>query len=635
MNLFVIGWNCSTEQRAVAFEALREMHSIFPLLDLGSVSTWAGEKAFAAWMHTAAETALPRRYIHRLDDELVLFDGTAVDSRGHISAHDAAQLGAQWDSLPERLEGQFVVARIKRRPETLELLNDPFGVLPVYVYEGGSYCLISNSARLLARIAGIASLDEEAVAMQLQMDSPPGDRSLIRGISVIPAGQCWRWAESVKPTRNTYAPAAELASLPKRSFGPSQANALADALGDVLSFLVRDLGDPQCPITAGRDSRMMVGLLMARGLSADHFTEGEADDIDMQVGSSIADRFRLPHRKSPGAAEALARAWDEVCLRVVQQHDGHVTLMHARNALERPERLDRIPIHLYGAGGEHARGNYFSLPFILKRPNLADAITETSKHFGRRKPLLRPVAQQMALDEIGNGCRSLHEQGFAPVDIPDAFDLTQENRRWAGAQSRQGAEHIGAFSPFLTRPYVHAAFATPPIERLQERIPYQLIAHLSTELRAMPLDKPWPAQTLNGLIFQYLASQYKRLERRLKQPADAVGRTRDRLLILDQLIQRSRERYLDRSNSSIWRLVDRAGFESVTSDRASPSERMRNMASIYWIATMFEFEEDLAAWVRRPFSGNEHRAMLATPKTIRQENQLKNLRTAGVLLQSP
>jgi asparagine synthase (glutamine-hydrolysing) len=619
VNLFVVGWNCRPAERDRALEALRSMHATFPLLDPPTLHRWDGTRGFAAWMHTADAIAQPRRYVHATPHQLVLYDGTLVDTAGDLATHDAAVLAANWNSLPERLEGRFAAARIDDQEDSLEVINDPFGLHPTFVHDGGTTWWLANSVRLLARVARLDTIDLEAMARHIGTYAPGGDRTLVEGATILPAAQRWRWSgNDAQPTRTTHWPAERLV-MPKRSFRPRDAAELAAAMGGMLEQLSRTFAPLRCPITGGRDSRMMTGLTMANPQPTDYFTKGEPTDLDVVLGSAIAERFGLSHQRSIDAKDVLTTQWDEISRRVIQKNDGMVTLLHAENAQRPPDHLDRFPVLLYGAGGEMARGTRHTTGFLLSRPDVPQATAFVRGPFALGVGFLRPEARAIVFDDLDRVCRSLHERGFTPVDLPDALDVLDHGARWGGAQARQAADKSDVFLPFFTRAYVTATLRTPPVERLMERLPFLLIDHLSRELRAMPGQKPWPAQSVPVFLLaqalQVANKATERARRRLGlQPAPPSGRAGRRYAQLQHQLPRWRERYLDRSDSNLWQILDRGRFEHLTSGRATRAEVLPELTNLYQVATAFAYEEDFQAWTREASTDAERTATRPAPE---------------------
>lgn len=603
MNLFVVGWNCQREDVDRAAAALRAMTDTYPLLDSETFGLWENGQSCAAWLHSPNQAAGPRQYTHCTDRELVLYSGTLLDARGQFNAHDASVLARHWDRLPEHLEGPYTAIRIDKRSRVLEVVNDPLGMHPTFVHRQGHTWWISNTARLLARVASRGSIDLAGVAHFVGMHWPGGNRTLLEGIEILPAAQHWRWSHEPEPRRKTYFPASELAGVGRRAFRAREAEALASELGGMLSILSQTFAPLQCPITAGRDSRVMTGLMMAHNLPGDFFTGG-LESQDAVLGAAIARRFALPHRRGGTSKDQLTETWNAASRRVVQQCDGMVTLAHAHNSVEVPEALERIPVHLYGGGGEHARGKALTATFILRRPSAEAAIRHVSKRYGHRAGLLRPEGREMVRNHIWRTCHDLLEQGFAQIDLPDAFFLTDYSRRWGGAQLRQGASYRDVFSPFCTRTYLRAAFATPPAERLTEQVPFEMLSHLSPELLAMPFADPWPPRSPVMLLLRTTRQKVMRRIRRVSKRSEDGKRFLDerkirRHRVLQHHLPLLRERYLDRVESPLWHIVDKARFEQLTSPETPASVLMDQQMPLLQALTVFAFEEDLDIWLGR------------------------------------
>jgi asparagine synthase (glutamine-hydrolysing) len=601
VNLFVTGWNCGEEGKARATQALRAMHETFPLLEPATCGTWDAGHAFAAWMHVSDEAAGPRRYVHRTPHELVLFDGTAVDPRGRIAGHDAASLASHWPEATDHLEGRFAVVRLDERADTLEVINDPFGLHPTFVQQSGDAWWIANSVRLLVGVAGRASIDQLGMARCIVMRWPGEDRTLVEGVAALPAGQRWLWSRDGPVQRSTYAPAGKLAPRQRRSFGAREAAELARAMGGMLEALSASFEPLECPLTAGRDSRVLAGLMLARGLRGDYFTLGEPWDLDVTIGTAVAGRLGLPHRRVGTTVEHLAAAWDRLSRRIVQQHDGMATVAHARNAFVRPERLERVVVQLYGAGGERGRGLRFTEGFVLHSPSPAEAIAQTVRSFCRASTLVRPEVVVWVREHIERSCRGLLEEGFEPLDIPDAFATAEYGRRWGGSQARQIVDHKDVVLPFYTRAFMRAAFATPARERFMERVPFELLKYLSPELQRLPFGVPWPPQHLALLLARRAAARPDQFVQRVKgrltrgrvEPSDRIH---DRLVVLERNRSSWRERYLDQSDSSVWQVIDRDRLAHLLSDRATPAQRKSQQRLVFQILTGLIYEEDLRAW---------------------------------------
>lgn len=603
MNLFLIGWNLGPEERARASLALVAMHETFPLLDVSTHASWSGRRGFACWMHHATDALGPRRYVHRTDEGLVVYDGIPVSPTASFAAHDAGELSARWGTLGDDLEGHFLAARFDDRLDALEIVNDPSGIHPTYVHRRGDRWWISNRVRLLAGAAGLTALDLDGVMSYVGVHWPGSDRTLVEGVTKLPAAQRWRWQGAAPPERSTYWPVADLAGSRRRRFGPSEAAALAEEMHGPLRVLADAFGPLDCPITAGHDTRMLTGLVMTSGRPADYATFGAPDDVDVVAATAIARRLQLPHRRYESPTDRSSEDWDRVNLGLIRRNDGMVSIMSARSTLDPPERLDRIPVTLYGGGGELTRGKMLTAPFVL-RPSLSDAIATVRARFHRGGGVLRAEVHQRVADHLEGTCRSLSELGFDAADVLTAFEMVEHDRRGGAIQAFQRSEQTDVFVPFYQRAYVRTAFAVSPAARLLQRVPHHLIHHLSPELRAMPSNSPWPPSSLAAYA---VATTWNRASRRVRRArrrsppvaADRGARHRERIALLLGQLPSWRERYLDRKDATAWEVVDRARFEHLTSPRASEAEKASELEGLYLAATVLGFEEDLVDWTSR------------------------------------
>lgn len=604
MNLFLAGWNVPANERARLAAQLRGMTSTFPLLDPTTHDTFSRGCLFATYMHGPEAAARPRRYVAAATQRLTLFDGCPVAPSGSLFAHDAVDLERHWSDLHEQLEGQFAALRLDEAEGTLELLTDPLGLRHVFVAAVSDRWYVSNSVQLLAEAGLAGDLDLVAAGHFLAAGWIPGDRTLLENVRVVPAGQRWSWrVGNDGPARRTYFDVAELARDRPRS--PLNVTRTAGEMGLLLQTLGRHFGTLRCPITAGRDSRMMVGLMLREGIPGNYFTNGHRDSDDVRIAGRIARSFDLPHMHNPPADDEVTRAWGSASHRLLRQNDGMVTLAHVRNAVSEPPRLHRQGVHLYGAGGALARGKMSGERLFLAPPTPSRVTRLLVRKARGANPLIREEVAHQVERRVSRIAEGLLASGVRPIDLPDAFLASEHERRWAGSQFRQVMSRSDVFSPFLTRPYARAAFSVPALDRYTEVVPRRLLAHLSRGLHELPYGKPWlPASPTGFYLWHVPAKISGRLRERVPRAARPrawmrPGRKRDRTLLLEEVLPHVRERCLSRDASSLWELIDRGRLERLL-DPSRPTEvRARHHAAIYLVATLFSYEAELST-VRTP-----------------------------------
>jgi asparagine synthase (glutamine-hydrolysing) len=606
MNLFVIGWNLPKERHPMALAELHRMTEVYPQLDpetLWHHSSPCGT-IFTAWMHTADQAATPRRYVASSDAQIVFYSGLPVNPSGDYPAHRAEALSAHWDQLTENLEGQYFIARAAKDPLRLELIIDILSLEQVFYLHQGDMWLVSNSVYLIERISKPSALDPLGVSLFLSIGWAGADRTLRRDIRVIPGGQHWAWQEGdTEPRQHSYFAPSKLARQPRRALTPSYLEQLADDLMQPCHSLSQSFGKIRCPLTGGRDSRLLAALLIYAGLPAQYYTVGDPSSADVKIGTLVAKTCNLSHQVITIMASDVVKKWDEVCWRYVRQNDGMSSLWEIATVLNVAPRIDRLNLGLWGVGGAIAKYSYGEPHLFLGKHDVAGVQRFLAEKLIRDGGgLIRQEGVALARDYVHRFVVQCVDDGFAPIDAPDVFQTYQRVGRWSGDNARRVMMVSDFFSPYCSRPFVEAAFAMPALQRYTQPLHYNLIRLLATELHSLPFDKePWRSQqpTVN-LLRLYGASTLRNARRRISsalrclKPKKSSKRSTafDRAAWFEAKHEQVREICLDQSNSLLWSFVDRPTFERIMSPTTDPAERSRHRAKLYSIATLFYYEAD-------------------------------------------
>jgi asparagine synthase (glutamine-hydrolysing) len=260
---------------------------------------------------------------------------------------------------------------VVNHPPAIELLTDFLGMEQVYYLHRGDLWLVSNSVRLLAQIANISAMDPLGVSLFLSMGWVGADRTLRRGIRVIPGGQRWTWNHDERePSLEAYYPISSLASQRARGLTQPDIKLLADGLVTTCGRLALDYDTLRCPLTGGRDMRFLASLLIHGGIKAQYYTSGNPDSPDVIVGTQIARLFNLSHAINAVTTKSVIEEWETASNRLICQHDGMVSLWQIADVLGQPSSVDHLSLGLWGIGGEIGRGVY-SEPNMFLRPSSA------------------------------------------------------------------------------------------------------------------------------------------------------------------------------------------------------------------------------------------------------------------------
>lgn len=599
MNLFVAGWRVPDSLRQHAERAFTHVLAAHAHLDPATRRSTFHGGLLGLYAHTAPGDAHPRVYAAERQADLVFYDGCAVDPSGQIRAHDAAQLAANWERLAETLEGQYAALRLDARRGTLELLTDALGVYEVFVRRIGDAWLISNSALLLGSLPPRSGIDLVGASLFLGTGAAGGDRTVTDGVHAVPGGQSWRWDHDVgSPHRTTYFSAAETATPTRRQLPPDAIAELADSLSDLVARLGDRVETIRCPITAGRDSRLLVAMTLQSGIAARFYTKGAPDDIDAAIGREIAERLGLEHDRNEDVVQRVADTWPEISRRHVKLTDGTVTLAHVGNQVGHGAVTPGpLPLQLYGIGGELSRGSLTPPRRLVQSLSPEASIEHLQRARVRPSALVDRFVIDTARRHVAEVGGELLDMGFSPKALAEAYSLHEGVRRWGGAQFRQALARSDVFSPYCTRPFLRTAFSLTVGARKREHLQYRLLRHLHPELHGMRFDEPWRPQRVVPFYVRYVLGTYatKAVDRlRRSRAGPPSGRQQARLTWFESVLPEIRAACLDRSASDVWRIVDRQAFEAATSPARSATARARDFGTLINIATLSLYESELA-----------------------------------------
>lgn len=596
MNLYLAGWNLTEKEQDTATRCLQEISRDYPSLDADSAWRTPAGAAFAACVHSDAAVSGSRQYLYQQSDEVVLFDGCMVDVDGQMDAMRAGSLASHWDDLPARLEGVFSAVRIQYQVPSMEVVTDPLGMAQVFYAMINGKLVISNSVRVLTRLCGDSSLDPLGSSLMLCLGWVSGDCTLNRAVKIMPGGSRWLWKGNAasEPIRNQYYSRANLVLQDKTRLRSQEVH----ELGDQLTSMLGTLGDNyklQCPLTGGRDSRLMLSLLLRDNLSADIYTDASTGEADLNCAINVARELQLPHRIYRPNIEISDDLWQRLVVKLVRQNDGMVSLWQLADVMPEEGTHPEMPIRFNGLGGEIAR-RYYADPtvFLLGGKDLTGAAKWLAgqvlhSHGG----IVSEGAMLLGREFLNDWVSQMAESGFRVTDLPDCFYTFERVRRWAGGNSRKVQESMGWFAPMCTRPFVETAFRVPVWGRYSESVHYQLIK-LHPKLHRLPFGgSPWLSQ-VPGLALPQLIVRRKMIKPLAKQWRPRPSVSPESMFDIHKVIDAKRHALqtfcLDQASSSIWDYVDRDRFEQVTSPNADTLTRASHIDILCQIATLFYYE---------------------------------------------
>lgn len=617
MHCFAVAWNLPEELRDCLETSLVALTDVYETLDANSLWSRQQGALSVASIQSSSEHHGARCYRAVGPNGFTLVDGLCIDLQGEFSAFDAAQLEKHWSRIPASVDGQFILVRGRQEPAELEIVTDSLGVLPLYYARTGPGWVFSNSVQVLKNLLVLNEPDPLGTATYLSIGWSVANSTLVRGIECAPGGQHWRWRTGQNnPEQNTYFSRANLTRNEQSRLPP---DAIA-TLGQTLLNTTRSLGvlgEVECPITAGKDSRLMAALLAKNSVPAIYFAAGRSGEPDLEIGQQFAERFQLPFRELGEHESATDAEWEDAIWRLVKQTDGMSTLAHVSTALRSNNVSPARCVHLYGAGGEIGRASFFQHQplYYLFPPEHAGAKRSLRQlMMSYRSNLVRPEAAALATQYLDQFVNQMRDDGFASTELEALFYLEERVRRWAGNNFRQITSYRDVFSPYCTRAYTMASFSVPLLYRYADHVQYELLGYLDRNMQQFPFEVPWYPQrplplSVHLLTRHYEKTRFARLTRRvlnrIHRPKIAPSRFNQRAVWLEQFLPRLRQHVLDQSSSPLWDYVDRPRLEHLLDPNKPAEERRRSQASLFDTLTLFHYS--LACAPRAPVSGRRQR----------------------------
>jgi hypothetical protein len=281
------------------------------------------------------------------------------------------------------------------------------GLAPLYWLEqGGAVYFASRIDPLVRTSPSRLSIDWDAWASIIALRFPAGNRTPFAEISRLPQSSTLRRRFGGARMREERWPWPEIE--PNQGL-EAAAEGAAAALEEMLAPLP---GGIVCPLSGGRDSRLLFGALAREGRVATTATvpDDEGDTHEEDLAEPVAAAFGVPHERLQGEAVDYPADWEERARRVEYEFVDHAWLVPlARRLDESPTPVpDGFAIDVLASGGR----NFY-------RPGA----------FDDSSPRAATVAMFEALRQYGHSHLAL-EEGFQEPLIARARDL------WVGPAKR-------------------------------------------------------------------------------------------------------------------------------------------------------------------------------------------------------
>jgi asparagine synthase (glutamine-hydrolysing) len=229
-------------------------------------------------------------------------DGDRLRSCGHWIASDAASIlpqlyQEQGIAALEKLNGWFSGILVDLRHRQAVLFNDRYGLNRIYVHEQDGRLFFSCEAKsLLAVLPELRELDPRGLAEWFSCGCALGNRTLFRGISLLPPGSAWTFSADGKVKKQTYFNSSAWETQPTLS--PVEfSDRLQETFPRVLKRYTNGSRPVAMSLTGGLDGRMiMAWAQLKRGkLPCYTFNGSQRECADSRIARKVAAICGQPH----------------------------------------------------------------------------------------------------------------------------------------------------------------------------------------------------------------------------------------------------------------------------------------------------------------------------------------------------
>ena len=228
-------------------------------------------------------------------------DITRLKQSGHTFGDgDSSYLVHRYEdepSFPSSLNGLFHGLVADRRNNTATLFNDRYGMHRVYYHQSDDALYFAGEAKaILAVRPELRDADTRALGEFLACGCVLEDRTLFKGIQLLPGGTCWRFRNHVSENRRRYFQPQEWEKQPALD-SEAYYEEVRRAVSDTLPRYFNGHQPTGLALTGGLDTRLIVAWHKPTPRSLSCYTFGSMfrDTQDVVVARQIAARCDQPH----------------------------------------------------------------------------------------------------------------------------------------------------------------------------------------------------------------------------------------------------------------------------------------------------------------------------------------------------
>ena len=329
----------------------------------------------------------------------------------HRSEHDLLRLYQESeDKFFNSLNGWFSGVAVDLNLGKVTLFNDRYGMSRVYLHQGAEEFIFASEAKSLLQIRpSLRVIEPEALAQYLHFNCVMGNKTLFKGISLLPGASSWVFAGRGGPQKRAYFDFADWEEQP--TIGSEEFHErFEETVSRVFPAYSEGPQGVALSLTAGLDTRVLLADARQQERSLPCYTFGGlwGETFDIRAARRLTGVCNLPHEVIR-INERFLQDFGGYAKRSVYISDGTHDALGAHDVYFNQIARGIAPIRLTGKfGSEVVRTrrlipsgtfpSHLVQPWVVPFLNEAPSIDQISK---RTHPLSRVVAEEIAWYEFG------------------------------------------------------------------------------------------------------------------------------------------------------------------------------------------------------------------------------------------
>ncbi len=453
-----------------------------------------------------------------------------------------------------RLNGTFQCAYLSADGRTLKLVNDRFGLMPLFIFEHAPLFAFAPDLTLLLTLIRAfipdgkfdLALDRAALAEWFEIGLVMGNRTLLRDVTMMPPASVRTWVGQRSVIGRYWRPRF------CEENHPFDTTERGEAFDTALRWSLKRRMPPakrtSISLSGGLDSRLLIGASVREGLPVSVLTFGPEHSSDHAIASAVSEFLDIPHHRFFDQPDNSAAFFDLG----IRRTSGMANVLDLWGLQHGPAIHETADILLNGIGGNELLGFLafdllrFKIPrstaylthWLLRKLNPGWSASDRALIRRTLAPNETPVSER--IDSFWSDCPA-----HSPMARVYHFYLEEKSRKSNALGVATDDLFVEPVAPFLDNDVVDIALQMPPRQRLLARFYREFFRTHYPELAAIPYSRTGlPVSTSEGRLF------VNKLARRLSGGKDDSPSAWTRWLRRD-LAAMVHEKLLDQSISTV------------------------------------------------------------------------------------